>query len=87
MLAVESELESSLQELDDLQTRTTDYEEDMREARETMEELRKEVEEARAQSFAVVCSKGTAEHRLDMTNQEVQIQRCRIEKWKRITWK
>ena len=54
MLAVEGELESSLQKLGKLQTQTTDYEVDMREAPETMKELRKEVEEHKVLQLCVV---------------------------------
>ena len=45
-----------------------------------MKEFRKEVQEARAQSSAVVRSKETAEHRLDMAKEEVQFQGNRIQK-------
>ena len=73
VLAAKVELESSLQEVDKLQAQIAEYEEEMREARENMKELRKEVEEARAQSSGVLRRKETAEHRLDMAKQEVQL--------------
>ena len=52
----------------------------MREARENMKELREKVEEAKAQSSAVLHSKETAEHRLDIAKQEVQHHISRIQK-------
>ena len=80
MLIVDGELASSLEEVDKLQTQIAEYEEEMRDVRENIKELRKEVEESRAQISGVVCTKETAEHRLDMAKQEDQFHNSRIQR-------